>query len=398
MHVLALWLALTCAAGGERTHSAGLAAAQDRIVPQTMLSTCPALRIAEWKDARAGELLAVSGDATHMAWMAHTAEGAQITFESRGAAAQEAEEAGAAAAAPLRLQIPRAPMPEVVGWRLLRAEFSADNSLLIVSAAGTLHVIDATAARLLYALAFEAASDRVPGDFSLAGGTLAVLRWPAETMRTESKPHERTEVRLVDVGSGKWLRSLMLPLASPPAWTRLLLSPDAKQAAVLERATRWPGKARLSLYNVEDAQRAWQMKLDAEDIAWSPDGSQVLALGRKLLWIEAASGKARREFDLASGRSEHQRLRADQAANLAVAQFARYSMTRRALGGRDARNASLRIWRLDSGQMVCSRELSAAERIETWLTPAGELVALEEALDPASGAPRTARMVVYRAP
>ncbi|HWQ03509.1 MAG TPA: hypothetical protein VNL38_03430 [Candidatus Nitrosotenuis sp.] len=371
------------------------AAQQDVVVPQTALSTCPALSVVSREEIPAGSLLGVSPDGRWLARLAHTTAGAEIFLRDR-----DAPSAAPNANRMVTLESP--PLPPGVAWRVHELRFAASGALLVVRSLGAVYVISVAEAKLLHRVTFDQAKQTYPGRFALGGAAgaevLAVAFWPAESALADAATRAPVEIRLLDAASGRWLRSLLLPLNSSDAWSELALSPDASRLAVLLRATRWPGKARLALYAADSAQQLWQTKVSAEDLLFSADGSALLVLGSELHWLSAANGKPQRKAEGDAGPVEFQRLRVNAEANLAVGRFARYSRMRRALNLRDAQGTRLLLWRLDSGRAACDLTLAPALGADVWPTARGEIIALEETFElrPPLRLLKSAQIVTYR--
>jgi hypothetical protein len=366
------------------------ASAQSVVVPQTGMSTCPELEVAWREEAPAGARIAVSPDGRWLALLAHTPGGGEVRLRDRFATCS-----GPAAARVLPLHVPG--LPTGVNWRIYDAEFSPDSRYLAVRGTGSISVFDAAAGGPLFSLEKRDPQPLFPGSYSMAAGALIAALWPAESFLADAAARGPVEMRMVDAASGKWLRSLMLPLGSSAEWTRIALSPDAARLAVLLRPRRWPGKARLTLYATSDAKVLWEQKVAAEDLAWSADGGTLLALGSRLIWLDAGSGKPQREADTRAGSSEFHLLRASTPAGFAVGRLSRFARLRRMIGGRGERETLLLVWRLGTGRAACQIPLPPELSVEPWPTERGEIVALEETYEvkPELRLLRTARIVTY---
>jgi hypothetical protein len=358
----------------------------DNIIPQTALSLCPALTVVLREDAPPGTALAVSADGRLLARYFHTLQGGEVLLTDRDTTATH------------RIVLEPPQLPPGVTWRISRADFSPAGDLFAVESTGRLSVFSAATGKQLYQISSNAQMHSYPGQLSLAGERLALVFWPPESYLAAAKPKQPVELRLYEAGSDKLLSTIPLALDTPEAWTVLTLSPGADRFAVLMRATRWTGKARLALYSVEPAKLLWRKKVSAEDVAWSGDGSQLLALGPELIWLDAGSGK---QVRAALGKirfSEYQKLRVNPAANAAAGLLARYNPFKRVIGLSDLRERAFRLWRLDTGKSLCELLLDPAAGLDAWPTARGEVVALEEVYDlrPPLRLLRKAQIVTYR--
>ena len=363
------------------------AAAQElpAVIPQTALSPCRAVERASYEDVAPGTAIAVSADGRRIARYFHTIRGAEIQLRDRETAVKS------------EIHIDPAPLPPGVIWQVRAAAFSPDGALLGVESTGRTLVFSAETGELLYDVSADNGKQLYPAQMQLAGGRLLLALWPPESVLADAKPKKPVEVRLYDASSGKWQHTIFLPLHTSNAWTRLALSPAGDRIAALERATRWPASAQLALFNAEDAKQIWKHKVSAEDVAWTVDAGELIVLGSELAWLDAANGKKLRAGPKKI-RGEDQRLRLSDPANAAAGMLQRYSLLKRSVAMSDARGPQFVLWRLDTGDALCSIELDPSQRVDAWVTSRGELVALEETYDvrPPLRIIRAARFVTYK--
>jgi hypothetical protein len=399
---------------------------QETVIPQTALSTCAAVRIVSREDVPAGSHLAVSPDGRWLARLVHTPQGAELFLRDRGPAISNLQfeifnfERPMAArgsgedtrgawrervsqgqqknAADRLIALEPPALPPGMAWRVHEMLFSTDGARLVIRSSGALYVVSAADAKLLYRIGFDQEKQSYPGRFALGRDTLAVALWSPESYFAEAAARKPVEIRMLDVTTGKWLRSLLLPLNSSDAWTVLALSPDVTRLAVLQRATRWPGKARLALHDTQSGKALWSHKLGGEDLLFDSDGEILFVLGSELVFLDTASGKQLRKAEPDAGPSEFQRLRIAEVADFAVGHFARYSRLRRALNLSNPGDAMLLLWRLSTGKATCQALLPPALRADAWPTARGEILALEETyeLRPPLRLLKSAQIVTYR--
>jgi hypothetical protein len=390
---------------------------QETVIRQTALTTCPGVQVAAKEEIPAGSLLAVSPDGRWLARLVHTTQGAEVFLRDRGphtsnlksqisnwGSEEFAPSPGAALFAQQKqnadrlLALEPPALPPGFSWRVHEMRFAAGGELLVIRSAGALYVVSTAEARLLHRIGFDQEKQTYPGRFALGGDVLAAAFWPPESYFADASAKNPVEIRLLETSRGKWLRSLLLPLKSSDAWSALALSPDATRLAVLLRATRWPGKARLTLYDTQSGKEVWSHKLGGEDLAFTADGKSLLVLGSELIVLDAANGKPLRKAERDVGPSEFQKLRAAESADLAVGHFSRYSRVRRALNLSNPGEALLLLWRLSAGQVACEAPLPPALRADAWPTARGEIIALEETyeLRPPLRLLKSAQLVTYR--
>jgi hypothetical protein len=365
---------------------AGFAAAQEPVrIPQTALSRCPPLQMTQSEDVAPGTGLAVSADGRYLALFFHTPGGAEIALRDRDTSEVRR----------LRLSAPQ--LPPGMLWRITEARFTPVGDRFAVASVGKVWMFVVATGELLFEIGTDE-QQRFPGQLSLGGERLALVFWPAESYLAAARPAGQVNVRLYDAGNGNEAQNLFLPITTADAWTRLELSPDAAQLAVLMRPTRWPGKARLALFTTSDGARLWEKKIGAEDLAWSADLGELLVLGSELQWLDARNAKRLRAADKKLRFSEFQKLRASEPVNLAAGFFMRYNPLKRALALTDWRDPQFRLWQLDRGRTTCQIDLDQSVRVDAWPTARGELIALEETYDvrPELRILRAARIVTYR--
>ena len=364
----------------------GDAAGQDTRVPQTALSLCPALTVVSREDVPIGTAIAVSPDGRRLARYIHTTLGAELKIRDR----ETGEERRA------RLDPPQ--LPPGFGWQIHGVTFSATGELVAVRSVGAIWVLAADTAEVRYQVSYDAEKQAYPGKASLAGGQLAVSFWLPESYLADAVAKKPVEVRFYEAASGKLLRSISLALDSANQWTEIVISPDATRLAILLRATRWPGRARLALFAAEDGKVLWERKIGAEDLAWSSDGKSLIVLGGELSWLDAATGNKRRGAERTLRFSESQSLRASEAGKLAVGQFSRYNPIKRGLNLDDRRDSRVLVWRLDPGRALCELTPRESEGSDVWPTSGGELLALEQRYEvrPPLRLLRGAVLVTYR--
>lgn len=359
--------------------------AQDLVVPQIALSPCPVVSVAARETLTAGAGLGVSPDGRWLAVYLHTNRGGEVTLRAR--------ESGEAH----RIELVPPALPPGVTWRVMDATFSPSSELLAIRSTGSIWIIDVASGKSLYQVALDPERQLYPGRLSLAANTLAVFFWPPESYFAEAKAKHGADVRFYEAATGKLLRTLPLALESSDAWVEMKLSPDASRIAVLRRATRWPGKARLNLFAADSGKLLWEAKISAEDFQWTGDGQSLYALGGRLMTLDAATGRQKSESKAEFGSTEYQRLRLNEAANLAVGQFLHYSRWRRGVLLNDRRESVLVLWRLEKAEPLCEMVLPPPRSVEAWVTPRGEIITLEELYDlrPQLRLLKSAQMVVY---
>ena len=362
------------------------AAAQDTVVQQSALSPCGGVSSVSREEVAAGTGLAVSPDGRWLALYVHTNRGGEVTLRPRDSGESH------------RIELVPPVLPPGVTWRVLDAVFSPNNDLLAVRTTGAIWVMDVATGRIRYQVGVDPERQTYPGKLSLAGDTLAVLFWPPESYLAEAKAKKGVEVRFYEAAMGTFLRSIPLNVDSSDAWTDIELSPDAKWFALLRRPTRWPGKAHLSVHSPISGMTRWEAKLSAEDFQWSADGQTLIALGQRLVWLDAETGKQARESKFDAGSSEYHRLRVNEEAGLAVGQYSKYNRWKRSVMLNDRRESVIVLWRLDGAALACQAALPPSQSVEAWLTSQGEIVTLEENYDlrPQLRLLKSAQIVIYR--
>ncbi|MCL4523349.1 MAG: hypothetical protein M1453_15395 [Acidobacteria bacterium] len=384
--LLILRFSLGAAAGLLLLAMVAPAAAQDTVVPQTALSTCGGVSLVSREDVAAGTGLAVSPDGRWLALYVHTNRGGEVTLRPRGVGELR------------HLELVPPALPPGVTWRVLDVVFSPAGDLLAIRSIGAIWVLDVAAGVIRYQVGVDSEAQLYPGKLSLTADTLAVLFWPPESYLADAKARKGVEVRFYEAATGNLLRRVPMAVDSSDAWTDIELSPDAKWFALLRRATRWPGKARLSVHSPVSGLARWESKLSAEDFQWSADGQTLMALGQRLVWLDAENGKQARESKSDSGSSEYHRLRVNEAAGLAVGKFSKYSRWKRSVLLNDRRESVMMLWRLDSAALVCQAPLPPSRSVDAWLTSQGEIITLEEHYDlrPQLRLLKSAEIVTYR--
>ncbi len=356
-------------------------------VPQTALSTCPALAVVERREVPVGTGLVVSPDGRFLAEFIHTPLGAELTLRQRDGGEEH------------RLELQPPALPPGIAWRVRSAEFSPASDLLLVRSVGELWVISPETGQVLYTVAADPAKQSYPGKASFAAGRLVVPFWPPESYLADAPARKPVEVRFYEAASGEMHSRLELKLDSSNPWAEMHLAPDGNRLAVLLRATRWPGKARLVLFAADTGKLVWERKITAEDLVWLPDSSALLALGRRLVWLDPANGSERRAAEGGVGSSEFQQVRLNAPADLAVGEFSRYSAWRRALRLSEGRHEQqFVLWQLDTGRRLCRVDIDRTLTLAPSLTARGEIVALEETyeLRPPLRLLKASRIVIYK--
>ncbi len=362
------------------------AASQDTVVQQWALSTCNGVSGISREEVAAGTGLAVSPDGRWLALYVHTNRGGEVTLRPRDTGESH------------RIELIPPALPPGVTWRVLDVIFSPNGNLLAVRTTGAIWVADVATGLILYQVGVDPERQTYPGKLSLAADTLAVLFWPPESYLAEAKAKKGVEVRFFEAATGKLVRSVPIAVDSSDAWTNIELSPDAKWFALLRRPTRWPGKAHLSVHSPISGLLRWESKLSAEDFQWSADGQTLIALGQRLVWLDAETGKQARESKFDAGSSEYHRLLVSEEAGLAVGQFSKYSRWKRSVMLNDQRESMIMLWRLDGATLVCQAPLPPSQSVEAWLTSQGEIITLEETYDlrPQLRLLKSAQIVTYR--
>jgi len=379
------------------------ARAQDTVVAPAALATCTPLTLIHTREIPPGTGIAVSPDGHWLAEYIHTLTGGEVRLRARqesSAGSPMGLEPGSWTPEPQHT-IPLAP-PELlkgIQWRIIEARFSADSRVLAVRTTGAIFLVDAVRGAITSAIGVDPEKKTYPGQMAFGGSTLAVSFWPAQSIFAQNNARERVEIRLLDTATGKWLRSLLLPLGWRNEWTKIALTADASRLAVLLRPEVWPGKSRLIVFDTMTAKSNGELKIAAEDVKWAPDGKQLLLLGSKLVWLDGDSGKPAREAQGDAGASENNVLRLNSDADVAAGHFERFSSVKRLLRRNDQLDSMVTLWQLASGRMVCSVPLQPETSVSLWPTARREMVALEETYDLADPQKRklkNARVVTYR--
>jgi hypothetical protein len=359
---------------------------KDTLVPQTALSLCPALEVGSRESVPAGTALAVSADGIHRDTWLHTTTGAALDLRNRDTGVTR------------RIELVPPPLPPGVTWRVQEAEFSPDGSRLAVRSTGAIWVIDTQAAHVLFLAGVDAATQTYPGKMSWGGKQLAIVFWPVESYLADATAQKPVAVRIYDGTSGQVTRTLQVQLPSSNAWTEPRLSPDGSRVAVLVRANHWPGKAVLMLLAAETGKPVWENKISAEDLQWTSDGKQLMALGSELVWLDSENGKEVRQAGTSVAHSENQKLRVSEAAHTAAGKFSVYSPFKRMLKRNELRETRVVLWQLDTGKGICEIPIAAANSVDAWPTARDELISLEETYDvrPPLRLLKSAQIVTYQ--
>jgi len=379
-------LAALPGAAQEQRESAPRYDKADTRVPQYILSTCPALVPAITETILPGTEMAVAPDGQYRATWVHTPGGAELTLLNRDTQDQH------------HIDLPAPVLPPGVAWRVLEARFSPDSRLLAVRSVGRIWVADAAAAKLLYSINVDKDKQLWPGSFTWSDKLLGVTFWPPESVLADAPVKTPVTFDLYEAAGGTGTRAVPLGLASSDAWLQPALSPDASHIAVLERARTWPGSARLLLLAAATGKIEWEKKISAEDIAWSADGSQILALGDRLMWLSPKDGRKVRESASDAGSSEYQRIRFNEQAGIAVATFSLYSSFHRLFSKHPQELPLIVLWNLKTGEELCRKTPDASASLEPWVTSRGEIVSLEETYDvrPPLRLLESSRIVTYK--
>jgi hypothetical protein len=363
-------------------------AAQDTVVPQTALSTCAAVSIVSRETIAAGTGLAVSPDGHWLALYVHTNRGGEVSLRSRATGESHLIEF-----------VPPA-LPAGVSWRLLDAVFSPNSEVLAIRSTGAVWVIDVATGNIRFQIGVDSERQTYPGRLSLTNDTLSVIFWLPESFLADVQAGKDVEVRLYGAATGKLQRTLKLPMLSSEAWTEMELSQDNSRIAILHRATRWPGKARLNLFDAESGRLLWEAKIHAEDFLWASDNKSIFALGSRFMTFDAESGKQKSESRFEFGSAENQKLEINETLNLALGHLALFSRLKRSFGRSDRRETMVVLWRLDQAAPTCQVSLPPSLSAKAWLTSQGEIVVLEESyeLHPKLQLLKSAQIVTYRVP
>jgi dipeptidyl aminopeptidase/acylaminoacyl peptidase len=358
----------------------------DTEVPQYVLSTCTALAPAITEIVLPGTGMAVSPDGQFRVTWVNTPGGAELTLLNRDTQDQH------------YIALPAPVLSPGVAWRVLEARFSPDSHLLAIRSVGQIWVADAAAATLLYSINVDKDKQLWPGSFTWSDKFLGVTFWPPESVLADAPVKTPVIFDMYEAASGAGTHALPLDLASSDAWLEPALSPDASHIAVLERARTWPGSARLLLLDVATGRVKWERKISAEDIAWSADGSQILALGSRLMWLSSKDGRKMRESASDAGSSEYQRIKFNEQAGIAVASFSLYSSFHRLFSKHPQEQPLIVLWNLKSGEELCRKAPEASSSFDPWVTTRGEIVALEEtySVRPPLRLLESARIVTYK--
>ena len=276
--------------------------------------------------------------------------------------------------------------------------FSPDGGALAVRTTGAIWVIDRTTAKVRFLIGQDAATQTYPGKMSWGDNELAVSFWLAESYLADALPAGPVDVKIYYRSSGKVARGIKLALPSSNNWTEPRLSPDGNQLAVLLRAQQWPGKADLFLFAADSGKVLWQKKIGAEDLLWTSDGTQIVALGSDLVWLAAKNGKQVRKADPGVAHSEFQKLRVNEAAQIAVGSFSVYSAMGRFFKSNEQHAERIVLWHLDTAKGICEVPVAPVNTIDAWPTARGDIISLEETYEikPPLRLLKSSQIVTYR--
>jgi hypothetical protein len=353
---------------------------------QYALSTCPALTTGTSVDAVPGASITVSDDGKYLASWIHTIGGADLTLRNRDSGAEH------------RIELPAQIVPPGMTWRVLQARFSPDARWLVVGAMGRVWVAEASSGRLLYSVGVSGDGGLWPGDFTVSNDQLAVAFWPLRSALGDQPSRQAALLDIYDLPTGRGLRAIPLDARTSAAWTKVELSPSGKWLLLLERARTWPGQAHLALLDAASGQPVWKKRYPVETAAWTGDGSQLLALGSRLMWLSARNGQILRESGSDAGASEFQRLRFSETSGAALGLFSRYNPLQRLFNRHPEESALVVLWRMDTAQELCRTQLNSGMAVDGWVTSRGEVVVLEETFASGSPTPRpkAAHIVTYK--
>ena len=306
----------------------------DTTQPQTALSLCNDLQVVKRQAVPPGTAIAISADGKTLATWVHTTTGAALDLHNRASGVTQ------------RVELVPPALPPGIPWRVQEVAFSPDGSALAVRTTGAVWVIDRTTAKVRFLIGQDAATQTYPGKMSWGENELAVSFWPAESYLADALAAGPVEVRIFYGSSGEVARAIKLTLPSSNNWTEPRLSPDGNQLAVLLRAQQWPGKADLFLFAADSGKLLWQKKIGAEDLLWTSDGKQIVALGSDLVWLDAKKGKEVRKADPSVAHSEFQKLRVNETAQIAVGSFSVYSAMGRFFKSNEQHAERIVLWHL----------------------------------------------------
>ncbi len=359
---------------------------KDTTVPQTALSLCNELEVVSRESVPPGTAIAVSADGKYLANWVHTTTGAALDLHNRDTGVTQ------------RVELVPPALPPGIPWRVQEVAFSPDEKKLAVSTTGAVWVIDRASAKVRFLIGQDAATQAYPGKMSWGQNELAVSFWPAESYLADAVAAGPVELRIYYASSGEVARDIKLALPSSNTWTEPRLSPDGNQLAVLLRAQQWPGKADLFLFAADSGNALWRKKIAAEDLLWSGDGKQIVALGSDLVWLDAKDGKQIRKAGPGVAHSEFQKLRVNEAAQIAVGSFSVYSAMGRFFKSNEQHSQRIVLWRYGSARGICEIPVTAVNTVDAWPTARGEIISLEETYEikPPLRLLKSAQIVTYR--
>ncbi len=358
----------------------------DTNLPQTALSLCGGMDVVTRQAVPPGTAIAVSADGKTLATWVHTTTGAALDLHNRESGVTQ------------RVELVPPALPPGIPWRVQEVAFSRDGSALAVRTTGAVWVIDRATAKVRFLVGQDAAAQTYPGKMSWGDNELAVSFWPAESYLADAIAASPVKVRIYYAMSGDLARDISLTLPSSNNWTEPRLSPDGNSLAVLLRARQWPGKADLFLFASDSGKPLWQKKIGAEDLLWTADGKQIVALGSDLVWLDAKKGKEIRKAEPGVPHSEFQKLRVNETAQIAVGSFSVYSAMGRFFKSNEQHAERIVLWHFDTAKGICEIPIAAANTIDAWPTARGEVIALEETYDikPPLRLLKSAQIVTYR--
>ncbi len=359
---------------------------KDTTLPQTALSLCNEVEVVSRESVPPGTAISVSADGKYLATWVHTTTGAALDLHNRDTGVTQ------------RVELVPPTLPPGIPWRVQEVAFSPEGKQLAVRTTGAVWVIDRAAAKVRFLIGQDAATQSYPGKMSWGENELAVSFWPAESYLADAVAAGPVEVRIYYASSGEVARDIKLALPSSNTWTEPRLSPDGNQLAVLLRAQQWPGKADLFLFAADSGKVLWQKKIGAEDLLWTSDGKQIVALGSDLVWLAAKNGKQIRKADPSVAHSEFQKLRVNEAAQIAVGSFSVYSAMGRFFKSNEQHAERIVMWRFDTAKGICEIPVAAVNTIDAWPTARGEIISLEETYEvkPPLRLLKSAQIVTYR--
>ncbi|MGH9704226.1 MAG: WD40 repeat domain-containing protein [Candidatus Acidiferrales bacterium] len=359
---------------------------KDTNVPQTSLSLCAGLEVVSRESVPPGTAIAASPDGSFLATWVHTTTGAALDLHDRDSGTTQ------------RVELVPPALPPGITWRVQEVAFSRDGNKLAVRTTGAVWVIDRATANVQFLIGQDSATQAYPGKISWGNNELAVSFWPAESYLADAINTGPVQVRIYYAATGDVGRDISLTLPSSNNWTEPRLSPDGNQLAVLLRARQWPGKADLFLFASDTGKLLWQKKIGAEDLLWTADGKQIVALGSDLIWLDAKKGKQVRKANPSVPHSEFQKLRVNESSQVAVGSFSVYSAMERLFKSNQQHSEKIVLWHFDTASGICEIPIAAVNTIDAWPTARSEIISLEETYEikPPLRLLKSAQIVTYR--